>query len=252
VARDDFIDLRIPDPHKTAIYIANTYAYIHHNTGSKRRNQLDDKAKTMSNDTKFWDKMAAGYAKSAIGDEESYQIKLAKTREYFTAETEVLEFGCGTGSTAITHAPHVKHILATDISQNMLDIARAKTADAGIENITYEQTTLDALDAPEQSFDVILGLSILHLLRDRRDAITRTHDLLKPGGVFISSTICMANRLWWMAPFMTLGRWFGMLPVLRFFTTSQLVASLKEAGFEIEHQWSPKKSQTAFIVARKV
>ncbi|MDG1418909.1 MAG: class I SAM-dependent methyltransferase [Maricaulis sp.] len=206
----------------------------------------------MRNDTKFWDKMASGYAKSAIGDEASYQIKLAKTQEYFTADTEVLEFGCGTGSTAIIHAPHVKHILATDISENMLAIARTKTVEAGIENITYQQTTLEALEAPNAGYNVILGLSILHLLRDRRVAIARAHDLLKPGGVFVSSTICMANRMWWMTPFMTLGRWFGMLPVLRFFTTSQLVRSLTEAGFEIEHHWTPKKSQTAFIVARKV
>lgn len=205
----------------------------------------------MSNDTKFWDKMAQGYAKSAIADEASYQIKLAKTQEYFNADSEVLEFGCGTGSTAITHAPHVKHILATDISANMLEIGEAKAKVAGLENITFQKTSLEALDAPDGSYDVILGMSILHLLRDRRDAITRSFDLLKPGGVFLSSTICMGNRMWWMAPLVGIGQMLGMLPVLKFFTTSQLVKSLTDAGFVVEHQWSPDKSQTAFIVARK-
>lgn len=205
----------------------------------------------MSNDTKFWDKMADGYSKNPVADEASYQIKLAKTREYFTADTELLEFGCGTGSTAITHAPHVKHIHATDISQNMLDIGQAKATAAGLDNITFERTSLEALDAPDNNYDVILGMSIMHLVRRRQDVIARSFSLLKPGGVFISSTICMANRLWWAAPIIALGQMLGLLPVLKLFTTSQLVKSLTDAGFEIEHQWSPKKSQTPFIVARK-
>ena len=37
---------------------------------------------------------------------------------------EVLEFGCGTGSTALTLAPNVRHIQATDVSPKMLEIAR--------------------------------------------------------------------------------------------------------------------------------
>ena len=39
---------------------------------------------------------------------------------------EVLEFGCGTGGTAIIHAPYVKHIRAIDISGNMIAIAKGK------------------------------------------------------------------------------------------------------------------------------
>ena len=85
----------------------------------------------------FWDKAAARYAKSPIRDEASYQKKLAITRDYFQPDWSVLEFGCGTGGTAILHAPYVRDILATDISKNMLEIAQAKAADAGIGNIRF-------------------------------------------------------------------------------------------------------------------
>lgn len=64
----------------------------------------------------FWDKAASGYAKSAIKDEKSYHKKLAVTQAYLRPDWSVFEFGCGTGTTAILHAPHVRHILATDIS----------------------------------------------------------------------------------------------------------------------------------------
>lgn len=37
---------------------------------------------------------------------------------------EVLEFGCGTGTTALAHAAYVRHILAIDIADRMIEIAR--------------------------------------------------------------------------------------------------------------------------------
>ena len=82
-----------------------------------------------------------------------------------------MEFGCGTGGTAILHAPYVRDILATDISNNMLEIAQTKAADAGIGNIRFQQGTLDSLPLAPGSFDAVLGLNILHLLEDPDAAI---------------------------------------------------------------------------------
>ena len=69
----------------------------------------------MNRSTKFWDKIADKYAKQPIADEAAYQKKLQVTQGHFHSDMEVLELGCGTGSTAIIHAPHVKHIRAVDI-----------------------------------------------------------------------------------------------------------------------------------------
>ena len=56
----------------------------------------------MNREEKFWNRMADGYSKSKISDEESYQKKLKISQSYFKPDMEVLEFGCGTGSTAGT------------------------------------------------------------------------------------------------------------------------------------------------------
>ncbi len=72
----------------------------------------------MINPAKFWDKIAERYAKSSIADEATYQKKLQITREYLNPDSEELEIGCGTGSTAILHAPYVKHIHATPLCQH--------------------------------------------------------------------------------------------------------------------------------------
>ena len=122
----------------------------------------------MARPAKFWDRMAARYARQPVADEAAYQRKLEMTRAYLHAEMALLEIGCGTGSTAIVHAPHVRHVLATDISGNMLEIARGKAEAEGIENISFQCAAVDELDVQNDSIDVVLALSILHLLPDWR------------------------------------------------------------------------------------
>ena len=64
----------------------------------------------MDKSAKFWDRIAKRYSKQPVADETSYQKKLQITHEYLKPDMEVLELGCGTGSTAIIHSPYVKHI----------------------------------------------------------------------------------------------------------------------------------------------
>jgi len=195
--------------------------------------------------------MANRYAKTPIVDEASYQKKLEKTREYLHPETEVFEFGCGTGSTAITHAPLVRHILATDGSIKMIEIARGRAEAAGIENITFDAVTIDTVSAPADTYDVVLGMSILHLVKNKEAVIAKVHSLLKPGGVFISSTACLGDNSI-LITLLTKVMWMIGITV-RSFTQEQLKASLIDAGFEIEHEWLPDGDgvKATFIVARK-
>lgn len=204
----------------------------------------------MKDARQFWNKVAKRYVKSSIKDEATYQKKLAITREYFSPESQVLEFGCGSGGTALLHSPYVKHILATDISDKMIDIAQQKAADAGINNVSFQQGTLDSSNLEQESFDAVLGLNVLHLLEDVDGTIKQVHQLLKPGGVFVSSTglvgqLNLAFR--WMIRAMQL---LGMAPFIARLTKPQLVESLTKAGFSIEHEWQPN-SGSLFIVAKK-
>jgi ubiquinone/menaquinone biosynthesis C-methylase UbiE len=199
----------------------------------------------------FWDRIATRYSKKPVPDEAVYQRKLEVTRGYLRPDMEVLEFGCGTGSTALAHAPFVGHILATDISEKMLEIARGKAADAAVDNVTFRQATLDEVDAPDGSFDAVLGLSILHLLEDKEAAIARVRQLLKPGGVFVTSTVCAGDTMRWIKLILPVGRRLGLMPYVAVFTADELVASLTESGFEIDHRWQPGRGKALFLVARK-
>lgn len=117
----------------------------------------------MATAVRFWDRHAAGYARRPVADEASYRRKLEETRGYLAPEMSVLEVGCGTGTTALHHAPHVRCVRAIDASGRMIEIARAKAADQGVANVAFEQLTLEALDPDDGPYDMVMAHSLLHL-----------------------------------------------------------------------------------------
>jgi ubiquinone/menaquinone biosynthesis C-methylase UbiE len=206
----------------------------------------------MAREDLFWDRIASGYSKKPVVDEAAYQKKLQVTREYFRPDMEVLEFGCGTGSTAISHAPYVNHILAIDISSKMIDIAQKKADEKHIKNVTFKRATIDEVTVPDGSLDVVMGHSILHLLENKEEVIAKVYRMLKPGGVFVSSTTCLGGAMKILKPVVPIGRLLGLLPVLRFFSVEDLKGSMIDAGFEIDYEWQPAKNKAVFLVAKKV
>jgi len=205
----------------------------------------------MADPARFWNRLAKRYARGAISDPASYQRKLDETQALFTPDMRLLELGCGTGSTALLHAPHVAHIRATDFSEAMIQIARDKAAAAGIGNVAFEVASVDTLAADPSSFDMVLALSLLHLLEDRAPALACIRDLLKPGGYFVSSTVCLGETMGFFRYIAPLGKAVGLLPTLRVFTPDELARSIEEAGFGIETRWQPGKGKACFIIARK-
>lgn len=205
----------------------------------------------MALSARFWNRIAKFYARQPVADEAAYRKKLQVTREYFRPDMEVLEFGCGTGSTAIAQSPYVSHILAIDISPKMLEIAQGKADRQNISNVTFNCATIDEFESADDRFDAVMGHSILHLVEDRDVVIQKVYRLLKPGGVFVTSTACLGDLSPFIKYIMPIGQFLGLLPLVRFFTTAELVASMANAGFTIDHEWQPGKKQAVFIVALK-
>ena len=203
---------------------------------------------------KYWDKIAERYAKSPISDEATYQKKLAETQSFFRPDMLVVEFGCGTGTTAIHHAPHVQQILAIDVSENMLQIGRDKARNAGIDNITFTCGTLADFNADSGTIDAVLALNVIHLLPDREAVIAETARILKPGGIFVSSTACLGRSfLRFIKLVAPLGKLLGLMPDVFVMTEEELAEEIVRAGFKIERQWSHGKGDiTVFLVARKI
>ena len=205
----------------------------------------------MDRESRFWNKRADNYSKRPVSDEATYEKKLDITRKYFRPDMEVLELGCGTGSTALAHAPYVKHILATDLSTRMVEIGRDKAKAAGIDNVTFAAASADGLDVPDGSIDAVMGHNLLHLLENKEQVIDDVHRMLKTGGLFVTSTACIGDMMFLFRLIVPVGRSLRLFPLVKVFTAAELKQSLDKAGFEIEHEWLPKKNAALFIICRK-
>ena len=204
----------------------------------------------MANQSRFWDRIAAKYAARPVADAATYARKLEIQRGLLGPEMDVLEIGCGTGSTALELAPSVRSYLATDISEAMIGIARDKPGAPA--QLRFERAALDELSFRNNSFDAVLAHSLLHLVEDRDAALARIRDLLKPGGLLIASTACIADFMPWMRYLLPLGRATGLLPLVRVFSAAELAASLEGAGFAIRQRWQPQRKAALFTVAERV
>ena len=205
----------------------------------------------MTAESRFWDRTAQTYAQQPIADEAAYETKLRVTRTYLTPQSEVLELGCGTGSTALLHAPFVRHIRAIDFSARMIGIAREKAEREGVVNVDFEQADITTLVFPADGHDAVLALSILHLLKDPDALIRKAFDTLKPGGVLVTSTTCAADTIPFLRPIAPIGHALGLLPQLNFLTADGVAAKISGAGFEIVHRWLPGKGKAVFIIGKK-
>jgi ubiquinone/menaquinone biosynthesis C-methylase UbiE len=205
-------------------------------------------------EARFWDRMAQGYARRPVADQAAYEAKLATMRALLDATpgARVVEIGCGTGSTAIALAPHAGRIRATDLSPAMIAIAREKAREAGAAGVDFEVAALEALDIAAGSQDVVMAHSILHLAHDRDAAIGAAWDWLRPGGAFVSSTVCLAEHAPWARPIAWSARMAGVFPHrLGFFTEAQLRGAIEARGFVIERRFRPSRKAAVFFVARK-
>lgn len=200
----------------------------------------------------LFDLMAERYARAPIADIPAYEKKLAITRNYLTPESRVFEFGCGTGSTALLHAPHVGHITATDYSKKMIEIAKRKQGEEGVENVDFVRFDINTMEVDSEQYDVVLGLNILHLMEDIDAPIDKCFAILKPGGYFISSSVCLVKPpgIWrFLIPVMSA---LQIMPKMQGFNEAELLASHRRAGFEIAEQYNPNDDGTVvFLVARK-
>lgn len=205
----------------------------------------------MAGSAKFWDKNAVKYAASPVRDEAAYAATLDRVREHLPADARVLEVGCGTGTTALKLAGDVAHLTASDISAKMIEIAEGKRQEAGAENVRFVQATLDDHGFETGAYDAVLAFNFLHLVDDAPAALAEIHRLVKPGGLFISKTICLKEWNMFLPLMIRAMRLVGKAPYVNMLKTEDIDGMITAAGFEIvETGYYPKKARNRFVVAR--
>jgi 2-polyprenyl-3-methyl-5-hydroxy-6-metoxy-1,4-benzoquinol methylase len=131
----------------------------------------------------------------------------------------------------------VKEIHGIDISSKMIEAAKGKADERKIENIDFAQATIFDERYRRESFDVILALNIMHLVEDTQKVMQRINELLKPGGLIISSTACLGEKKTFLSILLSIPIFLlikiGIPPYLRSFKIPELEDSITKENFQI-------------------
>src|SRR5579884_909868 len=100
-------------------------------------------------------------------------------------DAAVLDGGCGTGHTALAVAPHAGTVTAVDLTEAMLEQGRQLARERGIHHVVFQRGDVEALDFPDDSFDVVTSRYSAHHYPHPGRALSEFARVLKPGGAFL-------------------------------------------------------------------
>jgi ubiquinone/menaquinone biosynthesis C-methylase UbiE len=109
----------------------------------------------------------------------------------------VLELAAGMGDLAVMTAQRTGpsgHVLATDISANMLNLAAETVREAGLTNVETRVMDAEILDVAPNSFNASLCRSVLMLFPNAAKALAAVHRALKPSGKFAVTVWSTAEK----------------------------------------------------------
>ena len=95
----------------------------------------------------------------------------------------VLDVSTGAGHTALTFAPKVARVIATDLTPQMLSTAQRLASERGSGNIEFKPADAHSLPFEENTFDLVTNRITLHHYTDARKAIAEMARVCKPGGM---------------------------------------------------------------------
>ena len=94
-----------------------------------------------------------------------------------------VELGCGTGYFTKAIAQRARHVVATDVSDEMLAVAEMQLAN--YRNVTVQKADCAHTSFRAESFDSVVMVNLLHILAEPLGCLLESHRILRRGGRLI-------------------------------------------------------------------
>lgn len=147
----------------------------------------------------------------------------------------LLDIGCGGGLLSEPMTRLGAEVVGADAAERNIPVARVHAESQGLE-IDYRHTTAEALVSEGEVFDVVLNMEVVEHVADPQAYLQACHDLLKPGGLMVCSTL---NRNPKSYVFAIIGaehvmRWLpkGTHEWSKFITPDELYEMLEKTGLD--------------------
>lgn len=132
-----------------------------------------------------YSRFADGYVTSethARGSDLDRLLAIAQPQPQWQA----LDIATGGGHTALKFAPHVAHVIASDLTPRMLDRAqRFIIEERGIDNVSFELADAENLPFESDRFDLVTCRIAPHHFPDAQRFTRECARVLKPAGIFM-------------------------------------------------------------------
>lgn len=176
---------------------------------------------------------AQAYVTSSVHADRADLERMVRLAGLRGAET-VLDVATGGGHTARAFAPHVREVVASDLTPAMLNAAEQFLRSNGVTNVRFERADAEALPFPDATFDVVTCRVAPHHFADVQRFVQEATRVLKPDGRFIlNDTIAPEDP--------ALDQFINAIEKLRDpthvrdYTASEWQAFCTKSGLAIEH-----------------
>ena len=157
-----------------------------------------------------------------------------------------LDIATGTGFTAFALAPKVAHVVATDLTAEMVSKAAELAAEQAIDNITFSVAAAESLPFADASLDLVTCRLAPHHFQDVPKFLSEVHRVLRTDGLF-----CLADSV--SPESKELIAWQNRVEKLRDNShvygrpPSEWDAMIKEARFSVERTAHVRNAQMSFL-----
>lgn len=201
---------------------------------------------------------AAAYATSKV---HAKGASLARLVELVNPQPQwqALDVATAAGHTAFVFAPHVAHVVASDLTPEMLPVAAKVAQEKGITNVSFKEADAEALPFADASFDLVTCRIAPHHFPTVQRFIQEAARVLRPGGI-----LAVVDNV---VPDGAAGQYVNDFEKLRdpshfrCLELAEWVEGFQQAGFTVSNQetawkemtfndWALRMGATAEIIAR--